>query len=59
MNTSVVKIKDGLYVDERYVRSLQRQEKDGKFNFTVLNVDGVEHWVEIETEEIARIIHWK
>ena len=60
-NSSVVKIKDGIYVDERYVRSLQRQTRgsDGKtFSHTIMNVEGVEIWVGIETDEIARMIHW-
>lgn len=58
-NSSAIKIKDGFYVDERFVRSLHRQTNDdGSFHFTIVNVEGVEHWIKIETDEIARMIHW-
>ena len=57
-NSSVVKLGKNTYVDERFVRSVQRQTNSQDKEFTIINVDGVEHWVDLKLDEILRLIHW-
>ena len=58
MNTSVIKFPNDLYIDVRDISSINRFE-DIKRNWTIINVKGVEHFVDIPIEEVLRMINWQ
>ncbi len=58
MNSSIVKFPKDLYIDEREVSSICKFQ-DLNRNWTIINVKGVEHYVDIDIEEVKRMIHWQ
>lgn len=57
MNSSVVKITENYYVDEREVSSVGRW-KDEKRDWTIINVKGAETYVAVPFDEVLRLINW-
>jgi len=58
MNSSVVKLTDTYYVDERQVSSIGRTSDKDNY-WTIVNVQGAETYVDLPIEEVLRLIHWQ